>query len=44
MIVFVPFFDGFTEKKMATCAFFGGFVVKRVTTTMSSPTSMVVGL
>jgi hypothetical protein len=31
-------------KKMATCAFFGGFDVKKVTIAMSLPSSMVVGL
>jgi hypothetical protein len=29
---------------MAACAFFNGFVAKKVTTTMSSPSSMVVVL
>ncbi len=41
---FRPFLRWLYWKKMGTCAFFGGFVVKKVTTTMSSPTSMVVGL
>ncbi len=31
-------------KKMATCAFFGGFAAKKVTTAMSLPSSMVVVL
>ncbi len=46
-IVFITFFDNFVAKKgndNCHCLFwfFGGFVVKKVTATMSSPSSMVV--
>jgi hypothetical protein len=37
----VTFFDGFAIKKWRPSPFFGGFVAKKVTATMLSPSSMV---
>jgi hypothetical protein len=41
MTIVATFFDVFVARKWQTPPFFCGFVVKKVTTTMSSPSSMV---
>jgi hypothetical protein len=42
MTVVATFFDGFVARKWQHAPFFCGFVVKKVTATMSSPSFMVV--
>jgi len=41
-ITFITFFDGFAARNWQLAPLFGGFIAKKVTTTMSLPSSMVV--